>query len=35
MRLRTILLGVLVLVGSFIGATLLMNVLWRPSRRPR
>jgi hypothetical protein len=28
MRLRTILLGVLVLPGSFIGATLLMNVLW-------
>jgi Domain of unknown function (DUF4403) len=28
MRLRTILLGVLVLAGSFIGATLLMNVLW-------
>jgi hypothetical protein len=26
MRLRTILLGVLVLAGSFIGATLLMNV---------
>jgi len=33
MRLRTILLGVLVLAGSFIGATLLMNVLW-PVRPP-
>jgi hypothetical protein len=28
MRFRTIILGVLVLVGSFAGATLLMNVLW-------
>ncbi len=28
MRLRTIILGALVLVGSFAGATLLMNVLW-------
>jgi hypothetical protein len=33
MRLRTILLGVLALVGSFIGATLLMNVLW-PAKPP-
>ncbi len=28
MRLRTVILGALVLAGSFAGATLLMNVLW-------
>ncbi len=28
MRLRTIILGAVVLIGSFAGATLLMNVLW-------
>jgi hypothetical protein len=33
MRLRTIFLGVLVLAGAFIGATLLMNLLW-PAKRP-
>jgi hypothetical protein len=30
MRLRHLLLGVLVLVGSFVGALLLMNVMWPP-----
>jgi hypothetical protein len=35
MRFRTIVLGALVLVGSFIGATLLMNVLWPAAPAPQ
>jgi hypothetical protein len=35
MRLRTIFLGALVLVGSFVGATLLMNVLWPAAPAPQ
>jgi hypothetical protein len=31
MRLRTILLGLVVLVGSFFGALELMNLLWPPA----
>jgi uncharacterized protein DUF4403 len=35
MRSRSIVLGALVLVGSFIGATLLMNVLWPVAPAPQ
>ncbi|MGA8319829.1 MAG: hypothetical protein WB774_03175 [Xanthobacteraceae bacterium] len=28
MRLRTVMLGAIVLVGSFAGATVVMNALW-------
>ena len=31
MRIRTIILGGLVVVGSFVGATLAINALWPPA----